>query len=115
MPHFFVVIGQASFGTVGKGLLNNLPIVLKRLSETYSYEMSNVFLKEARLLNDLRHENIVELLAACDILAAIMLELREFSMKPFQVGQSFLPLDKFLKYLAKNELLDFWEGICEKI
>ena len=36
-------------------------------------------------------------------------------MKPFQGDQSFHSLDKFLKYLAKNELLDFFPGICDKI
>ena len=36
-------------------------------------------------------------------------------MKPFQGDQSFHSLDKFLKYLAKNELLDFFLGICDKI
>ena len=77
--------------------------------------MTNIFLKEARLLHYLRHENIVELLAVCDNPAAIMLELCEFSMKPFQGDQSFHSLDKFLKYLAKNEMLDFFPGICDKI
>ena len=38
-----------------KGLWNNLRIVLKKLNEAYSDEMTNVLLKEARLLNDLRH------------------------------------------------------------
>ena len=73
----YVVIGQGSFGTVEKGLWNNLPIVLKKLNETYSEEMTNVFSKEAKLLNDVRHENIMELLAVCDNPAAIMLELCE--------------------------------------
>ena len=45
---YFVVIGQGSFGTVEKGLWNNLPIVLKKLNETYSEEMTNVFSKEAK-------------------------------------------------------------------
>ena len=62
----YVVIGQGSFGTVEKGLWNNLPIVLKKLNETYSDEMTNVFFKETRLLHYLRHENIVELLPVCD-------------------------------------------------
>ena len=52
---YFVVIGQGYFGTVEKGLWNNLPIVLKKLNEIYSDKMTNVFLKEARLLNNLRH------------------------------------------------------------
>ena len=77
--------------------------------------MTNIFLKEARLLHYLRHENIVELLAVCDNPAAIMLELCEFSMKPFQGNQSFHSLDTFLKYLAKNELLYFFPGITNDI
>ena len=36
-------------------------------------------------------------------------------MKPFQGDQPFHSLDKFLKYLVKNELLDFFPGICNKI
>ena len=69
----------------------------------------------AKLLHNVRQENIIELLAVCDNPAAIMLELCEFSMKPFQGDQSFHSLNKFLKYLAKNELLDFFPAICDKI
>ena len=112
---YFVFIGHGSFGTVEKGLWNDLRIVLKKLNETYSEEMTNVFSKEAKLLNDVRHENIIELLAVCDNPAAIMLELCEFSMKPCEGDQSFHSLDTFLKYLAKNELLDFFPGSCNKI
>ena len=64
--------------------------------------MTNAFSKEAKLLNDVRHENIIELLAVCDNPAAIMLELSKFSMKPFQGDQLFHFLDKFLKYFAKS-------------
>ena len=45
---YFVVIGKGSFGTVEKKLWNNLPIILKKLNETYSEEMTNVFSKEAK-------------------------------------------------------------------
>ena len=55
------------------------------------------------------------MLAVCEVPATIMLELCEFSMKPFQGDQSFHSLEKFLKYLAKNKLLDFFPGICDKI
>ena len=78
-------------------------------------EITNVFLKDARLLNELRHENVVELLTFCDNSVAIILELCEILMKSFQGDQSFHSLDKFLKYLAKNKLLDFFPGICYKI
>ena len=109
---FYVFVVQQSFGTVEKGWWNNLPIVLKKLNETYSEGMTNVFLKEDKLLNDVGHENIIDLLV-CDNPAAIMLELCEFSMKPFHGDKSFHSLDKFLKYLAKNELSDFFPGICK--
>ena len=82
-----VVIGQVSFGAVEKGLRNNLLIVLKKLNDTYSEEMTNVFSKETKSLNDVRHENIIELLAVCDNPAVIILELSKFSMKPFQGDQ----------------------------
>ena len=93
----FVVIGQGSFRTVEKGLWNNLPIVLKKLNETYSEEMTNVFSKDAILINDVRHENIIALLGVCDNPATIMLKLCEFSIKLFQGG------------------VDFFLGICDKI
>ena len=82
MFHLFCYRARVLWNS-GKGLWNNLPIVLKKLNEICSDEMTNVFLNEIRLLNDLRHENIVELLAVCDNPAAIMLELCEFPMKPF--------------------------------
>ena len=94
---YFVVIGQGSFRTVEKGLWNNLLIVLEELNETYSEEMANVFSKDAILINDVKHENIIALLGVCDNPATIMLELCEFSMKLFQGG------------------VDFFLGICDKI
>ena len=96
-----------------KRLWNDLPIVLKKLNETYSDEITNVFLKDARLLNELRHENVVELLTFCDNSVAIILELCEILMKSFQGDQSFHSLDKILKYLANNKLLDFFPGNCK--
>ena len=59
---FYVFVVQESFGTVEKGWWNNLPTVLKKLNETYSEGMTNVFLKEAKLLNDVGHENTIDLL-----------------------------------------------------
>ena len=96
-----------------KRLWNDLPIVLKKLNETYSDEITNVFLKDARLLNELRHENVVELLTFCDNSVAIIVELCEILMKSFQGDQSFHSLDKILKYLANNKLLDFFPGNCK--
>ena len=112
---YFVVIGRSSSETVEKGLLNNLPIVLKKLNEAYSEEMTKAVLKEAKLLNHVRHENIIEVLAVSGNRAAIMFEPCEFSVKLFQGDQSCHSLDKFLKYLAKNELLDFFQGNCDEI
>ena len=76
--YLFCCYGTGSFGTVERGLWNNLLVVLKKLNETYSNKMTNIFLKEARLLHYLRHENIIELPAVCDNPAAIMLELWVF-------------------------------------
>ena len=94
---YFVVIGRSSSETVEKGLLNNLPIVLKKLNEAYSEEMTKAVLKEAKLLNHVRHENIIEVLAVSGNQAAIMFEPCEFSVKLFQGDQSCHSLDKFLK------------------
>ena len=77
--------------------------------------MTKAVLKEAKLLNHVRHENIIELLAVSGNRATIMFKPCEFSVKLFQGDQSCHSLDKFLKYLAKNELLDFFQENCDKI
>ena len=77
--------------------------------------MTDIFVKEARLLNNLKHENIVCLIGVCDQPVAIMLEYCEFSFRSFNRDTSVNSLDKSLKYLAKVNLLSFFPEICHKI
>ena len=77
--------------------------------------MTDISIQEAQLLNNFKHENIVSLIGVCHQPVAIMLEYCEFSFRPFNQDISVNSLDKLMKYLANDNLLSFFLGICHKI
>lgn len=57
-------IGRGSYGAVYRTEFNNLPVVIKKLHGR-DEDSTKEFIKEAKLLESLQHENVVELKAIC--------------------------------------------------
>ncbi|KAG6543461.1 hypothetical protein Mapa_015131 [Marchantia paleacea] len=60
------VVGEGGFGTVYKGVLKDTgsPVAIKRLSQ-YARQGAREFLAEVKIISQLRHRNLVQLLGWC--------------------------------------------------
>ncbi|KAL3700344.1 hypothetical protein R1sor_018366 [Riccia sorocarpa] len=60
------VVGEGGFGTVYKGVLKDVPcpLAIKRLSQ-YARQGAREFLAEVKIISQLRHRNLVQLLGWC--------------------------------------------------
>ena len=65
-----------------------------------------LFVKEAKLLNGLRHENIVQFIAGCRLPPSIKLEYVYFDFKPFEREQKVSSLDNFLREIHNSDGFD---------
>ena len=82
-------LGQGAFGdvyTMEYGMGGNAKtVVVKKMLHVLDQNKKKLFLKEAALLNGLKHPNVVKLLGVCHQPLAIMLEYVYFDMKLFDV------------------------------
>ena len=104
------VIGQGSFGAVfvskyGKDKdsdsRSDEPVVVKKLLGS-SLDFIDAFTKEARLLHDLNHDNIVGFKAVCHEPVALMLEYVYFDLSVFGGEGKVSSLKNFLSCLDKG-------------
>ena len=77
-------IGRGSFGSVfvaKRGNQKGEKVVVKKLLNEENYEQ-RLFLKEASILQKIKHDHVVQLIAACVKPCAIMLEYVYFDFEP---------------------------------
>ena len=86
-------------------------VVIKKPHSDTCDDVLGVFLKEAKLLSEISHPNIVKLLAVNDEPISIMMEYCEFSFQPFDRNESVSSLNKLLTYLVEEDLLQYFPGI----
>ena len=106
------IIGRGSFGVVVKarhmvqGFVSDTVVVKKLLKE--SVDDQNEFVKEARMLYNLQHENVVSFKAFCERPSAIMLEYVQFDFSPFgdDIDDKVHSLREFLAFVDKQEALE---------
>ncbi|KAK2549695.1 Mitogen-activated protein kinase kinase kinase 2 [Acropora cervicornis] len=87
----------------------NNPVVVKRLNQPVDAYAKNLFVKEAKLLSGLRHENIVRFYGICDGPFAIILEYLVFTFNPFWCQNTPAPVntvDKFLQNISQLPIQD---------
>lgn len=84
------------------------PVVVKRIHQQVDVHAKRLFLKEAKLLSGLRHENVVRMYGICDGPLVIILEYMVFKFKPFQVQNTepVSTVDKFLLEVSKLPISD---------
>lgn len=113
------VIGQGTYGAVfiSRYRPQDKPaetVVVKKLLST-AQEFKETFVKEATILNDLKHKNIVSFKAACKEPVAMMLEYVYFDFKVFGGDGKVSSLNNFLSYLDQNDCQGIGASFMEKI
>ena len=63
-------------------------------------------MKEAKILPEIKHDNIVALLEVCEKQVSLMMELCEFDFEPFNVDKKVSSLDQFLSYMNEGDIFD---------
>ena len=95
-----VEIGRGGFATVSvatyKGTEQAKRVVVKDM-HNLDGEGKKLFIKEARLLNTVQHENIVQFRGVCKSPPALMMEYVYFDFKPFQQDLKVSSLKEFLQ------------------
>ena len=82
-------------------------VVIKKPHSDTCGDVLTVFLKEAKLLSEVKHENILQLLALND---EHVMEYCEFSFQPFDRNESVSSFNKLLAYLVEEDLLQYFPG-----
>ena len=95
-------IGRGSFGEVFLTEFRNRDkepaekVVVKRMLEMQDEEDTKRFIKEVRIMNELKHPNIIEFRRVCFAPCALMMEYMSFSFLPFGSDISVSSLQRFL-------------------
>ena len=82
---FLQHLGRGRFATVEHAIYNGRDVAIKRLIETDSERLNNVFAKEASMLNRIDNDYIIKLLEVSPNPMSIMLEYAIFSFEPFKL------------------------------
>ena len=112
---FSSVLGSGSFAIVERGEYQAIPVVLKKLHPCTSKQVMKIFMKEALILAEIKHENLVSMLGVCDEPTSIMMELCEFSFIPFEGEHVVNSLDRLLSVLDEENLYEHMPGIGNTI
>lgn len=75
-------IAKGGFGFVSKANYQNKTVVIKKITSESS-EDEKLFLKEAKLIDSLRHANVVGFIAFCTLPYTLMLEYVAFDFSLF--------------------------------
>lgn len=105
-----VVVGQGSFGVVWKAKHHDAAtVVVKKLSESEeSAEDQKEFMKEASMVNNINHDNVVKFKAFWQKPYAIVLEYVYFDFSVFgdECDKKVHSLREFLAFVDKEQVLE---------
>ena len=91
---------------VRKAALADVTVVAKVIHDGFSSTDKKLFAKEAKLLHDINHENIVKIVGVTEDPIAIVMEFLHFDFRPFSREGSFSNLDDLLSYM-NDEVIFF--------
>ena len=110
-------VGRGSFGEVfltdflAPGKSHPERVVIKKMLGVLDEAETKRFHKEVRIMNDLRHHNIVEFKRVCFAPCALMMEYVYFSFRPFGSDATVSSLLDFLLSVNEHDCIGFEEII----
>ena len=99
-------IGCGGFGTVYLTRLAEEQVAVKKLLGSSDEDSKKAFLKEAKVMLSLQHENVVQFKAICLRPSAIMLEFIIFDLQCFGNETWVNSLSNFLQHVDENYSCD---------
>ena len=109
-----ILIGQGAFGITMVATYQSAAVFIKQI-KSYSPYVSDIFRKEALVLSQIKHENIIRLLGVCDDPVSIMTGYCYFSLKPFQCNEQFNSLDHLIHWIINLIHLSMQTSYLQKI
>ena len=104
-------IAKGGLGFVYKANYRNKTVVIKKITSESSSD-ENLFLKEAKLINSLRHANVVGFMGLCTLPCAIMLEYVAFDFSRFGHSKHSTNLGDFPNSMDR---IDGFENFNDKL
>ncbi|XP_066932674.1 uncharacterized protein [Clytia hemisphaerica] len=95
-------VGRGAFAKVELAKYKDRHVVMKQLHEQFSGDLNRTFAKEALVLKEIKHPNIISVIAVCEEPKAIMMPYLEFNFQPFNSMFKANCLGSFLKILDDN-------------
>ena len=109
------VLGRGTFAVVEKCKYKNNIVAVKKLHSNLPQNVTNIFTKEALLLQRISSKNAVKILGVCENPISMMMEHLEFSFVPFGRDIKVNSLDKLLDVFDSENLLPYFPGIGNNI
>ena len=112
--YFDCLIGQVVFGIAMKVTYQSASVFLKQI-KSYRPYASNIFRKEALVLSQIKHENLIRVLGVCYDPVSLMTEYCCFSLRPSERNEQLNSLDQLLLFLHIEDLFSFFPTIGNSI
>ena len=109
-------LGEGSVGEVYSAKINDKRVVVKKLRRQKKQRERDLFVKEVRILSDLRCKHIVGVEGYCSNPVAAILEYVYFDFKPLGIdGDRISSLNEYLDFLCTGEVVYQLSFLQQKI
>jgi serine/threonine protein kinase len=108
-------IGRGSFSSVSLATSKSDEVCVVKVLHNIEDEGKDIFLKEARLLNMCKHENIVSFKGICMSPPALLFAYSYFDLKPFEQDLRVSTVKSLLKEIDQDSWLNAFEHVVPVI
>ena len=108
-------IGRGSFSSVSLATSKSDEVCVVNILHNLEDECKDIFLKEARLLNMCKHENIVNFKGICMSPPALLFTYSYFDLKPFAQDLRVSTVKSLLKEIDQDSWLNAFEHVVPVI
>ena len=108
-------IGRGSFSSVSLATSKSDEVCVVKILHNLEDECKDIFLKEARLLNMCKHENIVNFKGICMSPPALLFAYSYFDLKPFAQDLRVSTVKSLLKEIDQDSWLNAFEHVVPVI
>ena len=110
------MLGEGSFGYVYTGEYKGQVVVVKKAKRQTNQPETDLLIKEIRILNEIKCENVVKVKGFCSQPSAVMLEYLYFDFQPFRIDSDpVTSLAAYLDFIVSEDYVDQLASLQKKI